>query len=83
MRQMTVIRQEEQPFGVKIKSADRENPVVPSGDEILDARPAFRVVQGRDDIPRLVHGKIHELLGKRRFAVDGYCIAVGVDGITQ
>ncbi len=52
--QLTVVGEQDQPFGVDVEPADVEQPLGPIGDEIAEARPAAVVGHRRQHPARLV-----------------------------
>ncbi len=59
MRELTVVGQQEEPFGVGVEAADGEHAGLERY-QLDDRRAALRVGGGRHDAPRLVEQVVHE-----------------------
>jgi hypothetical protein len=79
LREVAVVRQQQEPLGVRVEPADREHPRL-GRDDLDDCRSSVRIARGRDDSARLVQQVVHEPgLHADRDAVDLHSVDVGVD----
>ena len=70
LRELAVVGEDQQPFGVAIEPADREHPRL-VGYEVEHRAPALRIARGRHDVGGLVQQPVHERrVGDDRDAVD-------------
>ena len=53
------------------------------GKQIDDPRAAGRIARRRDDARRFVHGEVHELWARQRFAVDANFLPLRIDARAQ
>jgi len=81
--EVAVVGQEQEPFGVRVEPADREDPGL-VGDQIDDGGPPVGVARGGDDPGRLVQQVVDEVGRRRdRNAVDLDSLGLGVDPPAQ
>ena len=64
-REAAVVGQQQQPFGVDVEPADRDDARQIRGQGVEDGRPAFRVVRRGDEPARLVEQEQPRALGAR------------------
>ncbi len=83
MREVAVIGEDQQPFGVGVEPTNREHPRL-GGHEVGDDRPSLRVGEGGHHAPRLVQQVVDETGSDcERRAVDLDAIDFDVDSATE